>query len=353
MSAHTPPQGSICAVSVVIPMYNAEKYIAATLDSLLVQTLQDFEVIVINDCSTDNCRVVAENYLEKFGGRLKIYDNEKNSGASTSRNNGLLKSNGEYVFFMDSDDLILPTALEEMYTHAKDYDAEVVYCEAFFKTDDSDKNRVSHTAQGSRHVTKPTFEPENMEDRIKYILRRNFWGVPWVKLIRRELLIENDLFFPVGVGTCEDHIWTYGLFIFAKKFLRIPNAVYVWRMSSGSTLRSKRTPGQRFTLWLSGAIFGEKFLDKTMSNIDFFDQNPQYRYAILEHFALHMFRLSFKHGLKLSQHSLYEAVKNEFGDKLGEYDVLIALLCSIVNKYQKIEVTKNERIAELESKINA
>ena len=58
------------AISVIIPMYNAEKYIVECLDSVLVQTLQDYEVILVNDCSTDNCRQIAESYLEKFGGRL-------------------------------------------------------------------------------------------------------------------------------------------------------------------------------------------------------------------------------------------------------------------------------------------
>ena len=80
------------AISVVIPMYNAEKYISECLGSILAQTLQNFEVILVNDCSTDNSRQIAESYIEKFNGRLKIYDNEKNFGASVTRNNGLLKA---------------------------------------------------------------------------------------------------------------------------------------------------------------------------------------------------------------------------------------------------------------------
>lgn len=87
-------------------MYNAEKYIAECLESVLTQTLQDFEVILVNDCSTDNSRPIAESYLEKFDGRLKIYDNEKNSRAAATRNKGLRLAGGEYVFFFDADDMI-------------------------------------------------------------------------------------------------------------------------------------------------------------------------------------------------------------------------------------------------------
>ena len=99
------PASSSCAVSVIMPMYNTEKYLVESLDSVLMQTFQDFEVILVHDCSTDNSREVAESCLEKFGGRLKIYDNVKNSKAAATRNRDLQISRGEYVFFFDADDL--------------------------------------------------------------------------------------------------------------------------------------------------------------------------------------------------------------------------------------------------------
>ena len=86
------------AVSVIVPLYNAEKYIAECLDSLLAQTFQNFEVIVVDDCSTDNSRQIAESYLEKFGGRLKIFDNEKNSGAGGTRSLGdFISANADFA----------------------------------------------------------------------------------------------------------------------------------------------------------------------------------------------------------------------------------------------------------------
>ena len=115
-----------CAISIVVPMYNVEKYIGECLESILAQTFQDFEVIVVDDCSTDKSVEIAESYTKKFGDRLKIYINEQNSGASATRNKGLWLSRGEYVFFMDSDDLILPDGLEKTYKIAKYFDVDVV-----------------------------------------------------------------------------------------------------------------------------------------------------------------------------------------------------------------------------------
>ena len=341
---------NVPAVSVIIPLYNAEKYIAATLDSLLGQTFQDFELIVVNDCSTDKSRAIAESYIPKFGGRMKIFDNETNSGAAATRNNGLRRATGEYVFFMDSDDLILLNGLEEMYTSAKKFDADVVYCEKYFVSNDAGENLQLKNTRGLRYLEKPTLEPDDLAKRLEYILKRHFLGHPWIKFVKRNLLIENEIIFP-NVRPCEDHLWTYGLFFYAKKFLRIPNAVYIYRQIAGSILHINRSPVQKINLWLYNAIFGLKFLDDMMGRSEFFQQNSQYRYAILEQFTTHMFDLAFKSSLKLQQHSIYEGIKNEFGDRFGEYDVLISVLCAIVNKHQKNISNKNDQIAKLEAQL--
>lgn len=334
-------------ISVIVPVYNVEKYIANCLESILAQTFKNFEVVLINDCSPDNSRQIAESYLEKFAGRLKIYDNEKNLGVSLTRNKGLKISSGEYIFFIDSDDLITPTALEEMHKLMKNYNAEVIYIEKYFKADDDGKIFEKKISQGAKRVSKPTFEPEDLAERVDYISRKNFWGTPWSKFVRRDFLLNNEIFFP-NLVPCEDHIWTFGLFFFAKRFLRVPNAIYIRRMSKGSEVRAKRTREQKFLYWLNASILGSKFLDQMLGKIEFFQKNIQCRYAMLEKLSTHMFELSFKSSLQIPQHSLYAAIKNKFGNELGDYDVLIPLLCSIINKYQKVIEEKNALIAKLE-----
>ncbi|MBE8954376.1 MAG: glycosyltransferase family 2 protein, partial [Quinella sp. 2Q5] len=166
---------NIPAVSVVVPLFNAERYVAACLESLLYQTLTDFEVIVVDDCSTDSSVAVVESYIPKFGGRLKLSRMKKNSGSGgLPRNKGLQHSRGEYIFFVDADDFVTPTALEELYTLAKNFDADVVYCEKIFDTDAAATNVWLTNMNGKFSVAAPTFVTENLAERVHEILQLRF-----------------------------------------------------------------------------------------------------------------------------------------------------------------------------------
>lgn len=115
-------------VSLLIPIYNVEKYLTECLDSALVQTLEDIEIICINDGSTDSSLDIIKSYAERDG-RVKIID-KKNSGYGASMNKGLEAATGEYVGILESDDFFEPDALESLYAAAKEYDADV--CKANF-----------------------------------------------------------------------------------------------------------------------------------------------------------------------------------------------------------------------------
>ena len=140
------------AISVIIPMYNAAEFIAECLDSILLQTFQDFEVIIVDDCSDDNCVEIAESYREKFGERLSIARTETNSGGGgyVPRNIGLSMASGEYVYFVDADDFILLTALETLYAAAKEHDADVVYTADYYWLKKPDKISVQRDATDGR-----------------------------------------------------------------------------------------------------------------------------------------------------------------------------------------------------------
>ena len=98
-------------VSVIIPNYNAEQFIGETLESVLAQTYADLELLVIDDCSTDNSVSVIRSYMQKDS-RIRLFQNEENRGAAYTRNVGLFEAKGKWVAFLDSDDLWLPTKLE-------------------------------------------------------------------------------------------------------------------------------------------------------------------------------------------------------------------------------------------------
>lgn len=122
-------------ISVVVPIYNVEPYLAACLDSILSQTFQDFEVIAINDCSTDLSMQVLQSYLAKFPS-IKVIDNEVNQGLSAVRNIGIEASIGEYIYFMDSDDCLPKNAFEVMAAEIQSNQLDVLCFSATAFSDD-------------------------------------------------------------------------------------------------------------------------------------------------------------------------------------------------------------------------
>lgn len=114
-------------ISVIIPVYNVEKFISKCLDSIVNQTLKDIEVIVVNDGSPDNSQKIIDKYAKKYS-IIKSYIKE-NGGQGSARNLGLEKANGEYISFVDSDDWLDLNALEEMYTIGKKENSDIVICD--------------------------------------------------------------------------------------------------------------------------------------------------------------------------------------------------------------------------------
>lgn len=358
---NTPQNQPYPAVSVIIPLYNAEKYIGECLDSVLAQTFQNFEVIVVDDCSTDNSVAIVESYMTKFNGRLILSHMERNSGSgSLPRNKGMNLSQGEYIFFVDNDDLITKTALEELYTLAKDYDAEVVYCEKNYEIS-NDGSQIQITSGPNRNiklVDKPTLESWNMAERVQKITQWNVWVPQWRKLVKRRFIFEYEIFFP-NTRHADDVIWTDALILLSKKFLRVPNAVYINRQTMGSIMRTPRTPQQSINFWLNPSLVALKSLEK------FFDKanlELHHRYMILDNIVQSQFFDSFRASFNVPPFVVYDAIKKEFGKLFGEHDVLISTLCAILSTQLKIFIVNQQkfnefaaqaqkRIAELEAQL--
>lgn len=113
-------------VSLIVPIYNSEDYVARCLDSLLKQTLKDIEIVCINDGSTDQSLKILEEYSKKYS-QIKVYSKE-NGGCGEARNMGIDKAEGEYIEFVDSDDILEQDAVEKMYKQAKKYNSDLVVC---------------------------------------------------------------------------------------------------------------------------------------------------------------------------------------------------------------------------------
>ncbi|KMQ66914.1 glycosyl transferase family 2 [Chryseobacterium angstadtii] len=140
-------------VSVIVPVYNVENYLAKCLDSLVGQTLQDIEIVVVNDGSKDNSGLIIEEYVQKFPEKIKAFTKE-NGGLSDARNFGLEKASGEYIGFVDSDDYVKETMFEEMVQLAEKHQAKMVICNI---------QKVDQNGEVTQKLTQIPNMPEKIE----------------------------------------------------------------------------------------------------------------------------------------------------------------------------------------------
>ena len=345
------------AVSVIIPLYNYEKYIGECLENLLAQTLKNFEVIVVDDCSTDKSVEIVQSYVPKFGGRLRLVKMKKNSGnAAEPRNRGFSFSRGEYIYFLDADDVITPTALEEMYMLAKDYAADVVYCEKYFMSKgigQAFKENVypaDSKIQQPPFVDKPTLETNDLSERVDKWLKKNYWMSVSLRLTKRDLLIENNITFsPIR---SEDDIWSLEVLFCAKRFLRIPNICFIRRMHDSGISFGEYTTSEYIQRWMELVILALKDLDNFLGETKFFKENPNLRHVIIKNFVSRKLSTIYGKTKDLDSFELYNIFLETFGKHLGEQDILVSALLACMNEDKKNLQNAKQRIEKLQDEIN-
>lgn len=175
-------------VSVILPVYNTEKYLKQCLDSIVTQTLKDIEIICIDDGSTDNSISILNEYKEKDS-RIIILT-QQNKHAGVARNAGLKIAKGKYLSFLDSDDFFELNMLEKMYNQAEKDNSDVVIC-GWKNFDNKLKKVTAHFKINSNYTIKSPLLTKNYTNDIFMIGKPN----PWTKLFKRDLFINNNLLF--------------------------------------------------------------------------------------------------------------------------------------------------------------
>ncbi len=218
-------------ISLIVPVFNVEKYVSKCLDSLVAQTLKDIEIICVDDCSTDNSLQIIEKYASKDS-RIKIVKHEVNKGLGQARNSGLGYSCGEYIWFIDSDDYVDIRACQLLYDTAKKNDAIIITFQSIaFKIDE----------QGNEFFS-PSYLINDWAKNVNYDLTNhyNLMGnqnvTAWAYITKRDF-IKNFSFRP-GVYH-EDVDFTLRLFSECKALRNIAYAPYYYRQDNSSITRSK------------------------------------------------------------------------------------------------------------------
>lgn len=224
-------------VSVIVPVYNTEKYLEKCLDSLVNQALTDIEIICVNDGSTDGSLAI----LNKFAAddfRIKVI-NQNNKGQSAARNAGLSAAKGEYIGFLDSDDFADNSMFEKLYYSAKKNDSDLIMCAVNLYNDKTSQVSSDDPYFGLKIFEQQTNSDMFFDNVFSYEQCKDFLFricvVPWNKLIKSNFLKENNIKFVEGLSF-EDNIFCLELLLKAKRISLFKDALPFYRISTQHSL---------------------------------------------------------------------------------------------------------------------
>jgi len=207
-----------CVVSIIMPAFNVEKYVGEAVDSILNQTYEYWELIAVDDGSTDATGEILDRFAKKDS-RIRTVHTE-NGGVSRARNAGLDLAQGEWIFFMDSDDLLPQDALEKLTVNAEDYD--VVIGDYIFYPDRTEKSKLADKCYGSREEIRADFGE---------LFTGSYLSTVWGKLFKRDSLMER---FNEEYRASEDVLFLSQVLPATRKIRTIGDVVYLYRKNEGS-----------------------------------------------------------------------------------------------------------------------
>lgn len=259
-------------ISVIVPIYNVEQYLVKCINSILNQTFKDFELILVNDGSTDSSLSICKNYLKKDN-RIKII-NKKNGGLSEARNYGLDKAIGKYVCFIDSDDFVEQNYLSELYYTIKQSNSDITICE--FNTVNEKYQRIDTVCLNEPQTVKQT----SGKDVVKYLYEDNSIAnvVAWNKLYKRSLF--NNLKYEAG-RFFEDEYMIVPILWEAKSVSFVRKPLYDYLQRPDSIMHTSLT-GKKIKDTIDFQKQRIKFFH-SVNRVDFEKKAIQnYRYSIIK-----------------------------------------------------------------------
>ena len=216
--------------SIIIPVYNVEKYLKQSIQSVLDQTYEDFEVILIDDGSTDNCPAICDELAEKDE-RVKVI-HKQNGGVSSARNEGILQAKGDYILFLDADDCFDKKLLENCLPYTEKE------LNAFYFN-------YANIYKNGEQVVKPNFNnmvlnlyDEQWVENFKKLLwgNRVFIGVIWNGCYNRSFILKNNLFFDTRYVLSEDSLYNIILFLYIDKYLVLDFVGYYYNCTNENSV---------------------------------------------------------------------------------------------------------------------
>ena len=343
-------------VSICLPVYNMEKYIENALLSILYQSFQNFEIIIVNDYSNDSTKNIINHYQLKDE-RIKIINHKQNYGVYTSRLDSILASKGEYIILMDPDDMLLnKKLLEDLYNFNFEYNLDII-----------EYSVLCHLEKKLKIITN-YYHYHNFSKKIiyQYILSNIFFHkkklekyswmycrVIWNKIIRRQILINSILYIGIEYYkklfiTSEDTLINKICFHFAQNYSNINLPGYMYYIREESMTHGKSNNNKKLLLYYNNLLY----LKKLYNYIKDFRKERKYLYfelIELNKIIIKLNRLSEKYKKEIIQffnEILYDIFSsNNLKDylKFNKYNIYLSL--KIKQKLSKIKINKNINIS--------
>lgn len=306
------------ALSIIIPVYNGEKFIDRCLKSVLNQTLKNIEVIVVNDGSKDNSEKLILEY-KKIDTRIK-YISTKNNGVSRARNIGISYAKGEYIGFVDIDDYIDIKMYEIMYNKAKNNNSQIVFCGHISVRKNGQLNEIP----SSKELIINDTDAKEKEIYYGFIdLARPYLGMIWNKIYKRDFIQNNLLKFDTNRIIGEDFYFNLQAFTYASNIIIIPNTLYYYNKVDESSTR--------------------KYI-KNMIEIDIVNYKTRIEY--LKKWDL----FKQKNISKINNifvDCLFDCIRNEITENKSNYKTKVRNINKIINRKDVMDILDNEFIDSL------
>ena len=309
-------------ISVIVPVYNVEKYLTKCIDSIITQSYSNLEILLINDGSTDNSLKICREF-EKKDCRVKVID-KPNSGVSNTRNLGISAAEGKYIIFIDSDDYIKSNMIELLYKYLIEYNSDASMCD-IVKVDENDNVIESTQNNEIKKLSKLEFLSNVFDFRYSY-------GYPINKLFKKEKL--DKVRFREDVHFMEDFTFVCDIvYKECSNIVYIPDKLYCYLQRSGSAIHTKFNEK-----WLS-RLSTQKYIIEEY--LEFFNE----RCKILFLYDYVMMILSAYSFLKLN-HRLEKSIKNDIKIELKKYYKLV-ISSKYITIYEKIKIFGKKNLPSL------
>lgn len=238
-------------VSIIVPAYNCANQITNCIDSLISQTYENIEVIIINDGSIDDLNIIIGEYSDY---RIKYYE-QNNSGPSSARNKGIRYSSGKYIVFVDSDDRVNKNFIKYLVKSIKENESDIACCGYIYK--DNEKNIQLNLNEFS--AMKTNMSKEN----FVYCVLNGLGGVLWNKIFRKDIIEKNRIIMDESIFMCEDLLFILEYLRYSEKISVIDDYLYIYNAMNEGSISFKVSSG-----YLKNNIIVSKKIKNELMKLD-------------------------------------------------------------------------------------